>query len=124
MDARLTLDELVVLVRETIGTRGSVHAIDSGNGELFFTMYDAFGFKCGLDPRYGSFGLVLPVGAGMAISTFLGRRVSMNPDAQSIRESLELVNEYCRLRLPDKYLQQYDRTHSTSAQQHHADGRS
>jgi hypothetical protein len=75
-------------------------------------MYDAFGFKCGLDNRYGSFGIILPVEAGAAVRTFLGRDISMNSDPQSIRDSLELVDEYCRLRLPDKYLKRYDQTNA------------
>jgi hypothetical protein len=75
-------------------------------------MYDAFGFKCGLDNRYGSFGIILPVEAGAAVRTFLGRDISMNSDPQSIRDSLELVDEYCRLSLPDKYLTRYDQTNA------------
>lgn len=114
MVTRLTLQELVVLVRNSIGARGRVEAVDSATDEVVFTMYDAFGFRCGLDNRYGSFGLLLPVEAGAAIHTFLGREVSMNPDRESIRESLALVDEYCRLRLPDKYLEHYDRIHPAS----------
>lgn len=106
----VAIDELATLIRECIGTRGRVHVVDSSAGEVVFTMYDAFGFTCGFNNRYGSFGLLLPVEAGAAIRTFLGREISMNSDPESIRTSLELVDEYCRLRLPDKYLERYEQT--------------
>ena len=32
----------------------------------------------------------------------------MNADEKSVRESLALVDEYCRLRLPDKYLEAFE----------------
>ena len=107
---RFTTEELARFVQECIGSRGRLDFFDSGTGDVVFTMYDAFGFKCGLDNRYGSFGLVLPVEAGGTVRSFLGREISINSDPMSIRESLELVNEYCRLRLPDKYLEKYDAT--------------
>lgn len=113
MEDRLSLEALVALIRESIGARGRVEAVDSAANEVVFTMYDALGFKCGLDNRYRSFGLVLPVEAGAAIRTFLGRDVSADPDPESIRESLALVDQYCRLRLPDKYLEHYGRVHPT-----------
>ncbi|MGH1550605.1 hypothetical protein ACRAWB_16070 [Leifsonia poae] len=108
MDKRFTTAELARFIRDCIGPRGRVQSADSGSGDIVFTMYDAFGFKCGLDDRYGSFGLILPVEAGGAIRSFLGREISMNSDPQSIRESLQLVDSYCRLRLPDKYLEVFD----------------
>lgn len=114
MDAAFTTDQLARFIRDCIGNRGRLHTADSGTGEIVFTMYDAFGFKCRLDSRYGSFGLILPVEAGAAVRTFLGRDISMNSDPESIRESLALVDEYCRLRLPDKYLEHYDRMYPTS----------
>lgn len=110
MKTPFTTEQLARFIRGCIGDRGRVHISDSASGDIVFTMYDAFGFTCGLDDRYGSFGLILPVEAGAAIRTFLGREISMDSDPQSIRDSLELVDEYCRLRLPDKYLEKYDHT--------------
>lgn len=109
---RVNFEQLVRLIREVIGTRGQIQSASPESGDIVFVMYEAFGFKCGLDNRYGSFGMILPVEAGAAVRSFLGRDISLNADEESIRASLAIVDHYCRLRLPDKYLAQYDRTHS------------
>lgn len=45
---------------------------------------------------------------------FLGREISLNNDEKSIRESLKIIDDYCRLRLPDKFLLEYHRAYVTS----------
>ena len=41
------------------------------------------------------------------ITEFLGKRCSLNSDVQSIKKSLQIIDDYCRLRLPDKFLDAY-----------------
>jgi hypothetical protein len=41
-------------------------------------------------------------------TTFFGRGVSLNSDKESILTSLQIVDEWCRLHLPEKFLERYD----------------
>lgn len=77
--------------------------------EVGCMLYDSFLFTCNVNDRYGSFGcgIVLQNDA-VAITDFLGKRTSHNNDEHSIKESLKMVDDYCRLRLPDKFLKAYD----------------
>lgn len=38
---------------------------------------------------------------------FLGNHCSLNSDRKSIEDSLKIIDDYCRLRLPDKFLDAY-----------------
>lgn len=71
-------------------------------------LYDSFCLECGMDDQSEQFvaGIVLKRGTGV-ITRFLGKECSPNSDVQSIKESLQIIDDYCRLRLPDKYLDAY-----------------
>lgn len=56
-------------------------------------------------PNFG-IGIVLGNGKGI-LADFLGERCSLNSDEQSIKKSLQIIDDYCRLRLPDKFLDAY-----------------
>ena len=106
--SQVQFEQLVRVIREAIGGRGVIQAASPSTGDVWLVMYDAFSFKCGLDEQYGSFGIILPLGENAAVRSFLGRDISMNADEKSVRESLALVDEYCRFRLPDKYLEAFE----------------
>ena len=38
-------------------------------------------------------------------------KCSLNSDEESIKQSLHIVDDYCRLRLPDKFLEAYDKAY-------------
>lgn len=64
--------------------------------------------KCSLDDQYGRFGAGLILGdEGGVLTDFLGKTCSLNGDEKSIKESLQIIDDYCRLRLPDKFLDAY-----------------
>ncbi|WP_035880373.1 hypothetical protein, partial [Cryobacterium sp. MLB-32] len=71
-------------------------------------------FSCGYEEQTSMFSAVIHVGPGRVTGSFLGRSASMNSDRESIGDSLVLVDEYCRLRLPRKYLDVFDEVHGTS----------
>lgn len=81
--------------------------IDSAKKEVTCILYDSFWLICSLDDQYGRFGAGLEIGEKGVITDFLGKRCSLNSDEKSIRESLKIIDDYCRLRLPDKYLDAY-----------------
>ena len=70
-------------------------------------LYESFLLHCGLE-RYEQFYASLGEGLG-ATSRFLGQRCSPAGDEASIRKSLDLIDCWCRLRLPDKFLEAVDR---------------
>jgi len=72
------------------------------------TLYETFRFKCGLDGEHGEFGAGIEWAPDNYLTTFLGQRLSLNRDRQSVLESLRVVDEWCRLHLPDKFLERYE----------------
>ncbi len=101
--------ELYNLVKDFYGYKISMIGYNSSTSEVKGILYDSFLLKCDTNDRYGRFGCGLFLdNSQVAITKFLGKRCSLNSDIVSIKKSLELVDDYCRLRLPDKFLQAYD----------------
>ena len=105
---KMNVDELYDLVTKYFGYKAKKPYYDSGLKEVTCTLYDSFIFNCGLNDRYGRFGGCIQVGPKEYITTFLGKDLSLNSDEESIKESLCIIDNYCRLRLPDKFLKAYD----------------
>lgn len=49
------------------------------------------------------------VGSNQATSEFFGRGVSMSLDATSVAASLDTIDRWCRLHLPQAFLEEYQR---------------
>ena len=81
--------------------------LNSETKEVACILYDSFWLKCNLDDQYGRFGAGLEIGTEGVITEFLGKRCSLNSDVRSIKKSLQIIDDYCRLRLPDKFLDAY-----------------
>lgn len=109
MSNQLNEKELYKLVKDYYGYKANMLWCNSEKKEVGCILYDSFLFTCNVNDRYGSFGcgIVLQNDA-VAITDFLGKRTSHNNDEHSIKESLKMVDDYCRLRLPDKFLKAYD----------------
>jgi hypothetical protein len=101
-------DELVPLIEDFFGSRVSVQVVDSVEKDIVFVLYDAFAFSAGVDER-GAFGVVRLVGDPREYASFfLGRETSKRTGDAQIRGALEAIDEYCRLQLPQKYLDAFD----------------
>lgn len=100
-------EELPGLVHEHFGAKVDVISADDATGDVTFVLYESFVFKCGIDSRYGRFGLVMLLG-GIAVRTFFGKRVTMENDEVSIRASLGDIDRFCRLKLPDAFLVEFE----------------
>ncbi|WP_431247688.1 hypothetical protein [Leifsonia xyli] len=103
----IEFDRLPRLIHEHFGKRADVISADSGMREVTFTLYESFLFKCGFDPQYGRFGLAMYLD-GFAVTTFFGKRVTMESDEVSIRASFGDVDRFCRLRLPEAFLDEFE----------------
>lgn len=102
------LEDLYNLVKNLFDYKCKMIGIDSEKMEVNAILYDSFFLKCNIDDRYGRFGAGICFGEQeYTITEFLGQRCSLNSDAESIKHSLQIIDEYCRLRLPDKFLDAY-----------------
>ena len=75
---------------------------------LIGRLYEAFEFKCGIDPdEHNSFHFSIMI-EGFPLDRFFGVSGYNPPTEKNIVEILEAADRYCRLRLPDKYLEAYE----------------
>ncbi len=104
----MSVDELYNLVEEYYGYKIKMRYLNPQNSEVGGILYDSFFLKCDLNDRYGRFGAGICFGERKyTVTEFLGKRCSLNSDEESIKESLQIIDDYCRLRLPDKFLDEY-----------------
>jgi hypothetical protein len=109
----MDIKKLYDLVESTYGYKADMLYMDTEKKEIACMLYNSFLFKCNINDQYGRFGAGIVLGNQEAtITEFLGKRCSLNSDKESIQESLQLVDNYCRLRLPDKFLEAYKKAYA------------
>ena len=108
----MDVETLHYLVRDFFGFKCSKSGMNDQTKEVKCMLYDSFWLICSLDNRYGAFGAAIEIGKNALVTEFLGKRCSLNTDEQSIKESLQIIDDYCRLRLPDKFLEEYHKVHA------------
>lgn len=104
----MNVKELYLLVEDFYGYKAKMQYMNTETKEVSCILYDAFLMKCNINGEHGEFGagIFLSLEDGF-ITDFLGENCSLNNDMQSIKESLSIIDEYCQLRLPDKYLEKF-----------------
>lgn len=101
-------ERLYQFVHEYYGYKIKMKYLNTEKKEVGGILYDSFFLSCNLDDQYGRFGAGICFGEQKyTITKFLGRNCSLNSDEESIKSSLKIIDEYCRLRLPDKFLEAY-----------------
>ena len=107
MEGIMDTKQLYVLIEEFFEYKVNMLYLNTEEKEVKCILYDSFFLKCDINDRYGRFGAGLCFGdiQENTLTRFLGKSCSLNSDEQSIRESLNIIDEYCRLRLPDKFLE-------------------
>lgn len=104
----MSSDKLYDLVKSFYGYKIRMLYENSETNEVLGVLYDSFFLKCNTNDRYGRFGAGICYGEqSYTITEFLGKRCSLNSDEESIKKSLQIIDDYCRLRLPDKFLEAY-----------------
>lgn len=103
----MTVDELYDLVEKYYGYKINMLSVNSETKEVKGILYDSFILTCDINDRYGRFGAGIKIGGEGVLTNFLGEQCSLNSDEKSIKESLKLIDDYCRLRLPDKFIDAY-----------------
>lgn len=107
----MDVNKLYDLVENFYGYKIKMRYQNSAENEVGGILYDSFLLKCDTNDRYGRFGAAICFG-DYIITEFLGKRCSLNSDEESIKESLQIIDDYCRLRLPDKFLNAYDKAYA------------
>jgi hypothetical protein len=108
-NSRLTYEELTDVAPKYFGTRLSNTTIRSGEHFSTGVLYNAFVVRYGINEDDEFEGGVM-VGSNSIVTAFFGHELSRNSDRESVLENFALIDKYCRLRLPDKYLRAFDLT--------------
>lgn len=107
----MTLDNLYIFLRNYFGYKATVLGQWDSKQEIDLILYDTFSITCGFD-EHGSFGATLNLPKDLATTYFLGFDCSLiENNEESIKDALKKIDEYCRFRLPDKFLKEYDRVY-------------
>lgn len=109
----MNVENLYDLVENYYGYKAKMRYFNSKTDEVACILYDSFWLKCGLDSQHNMFEAGIIIGDGDGVVTeFLGKKCSLNSDTESIKQSLQIIDEYCRLRLPDKFLDAYSKAYA------------
>ncbi len=103
--------ELYRLVHNVLGYKAHMLYANSESKEVGCILYDSFLLKCSIGDQYGQFGAGIALSDSLvpALTQFLGKRCSLTNSIESITSDLLMIDQYCRLRLPDKFLEAYDK---------------
>lgn len=104
----MNAEEFQALVTGFFGAKASDVSFDASPRVLSCVLYDTFVFTCGLNGEHGTFTGGIEYEADRYLTVFLNQRMSFNTDQESILRNLAIVDEYCRLRLPDTFLMAFD----------------
>ncbi len=97
-----------ILVKRFFGQRATQRTYARETKVFTAILYETFPLRCGLDGEHGTFTAGIETAGGSYLTTFFGKHASFNSDAESIIKSLTLIDEWCRLHLPDKFLARYE----------------
>lgn len=114
MDKIEDVVDLYHLIHDVLGYKVDMLYINSETKEVGCILYDSFLLKCSIGDQYGQFGAGIALCDSLvpALTQFLGKRCSLNSSVESITSDLLMIDQYCRLRLPDKFLDAYDKIYS------------
>ena len=106
-------DELYEIVKNYYGYKIKMQNIDQENLEVKGILYDSFFFECSTNDRYGRFESLIRFGEKSVVTSYIFKRSSLNSDEKSIIMSLQEVDNFCKLNLPDSFLIKYDCAYKT-----------
>lgn len=102
--------EFTNLVKSHFNYKLTFYCINYDTKTIECILYDSFYFEISIGDRYSVFGAAIGIGNTMhSFTKFMGQSITLNSDRQSIISNLDIIDSYCRLRLPDKYLVEFDK---------------
>jgi len=106
----MKFEEFEKLVLDFLGYKLSFYYLNDVTKTMHCVLYESFSINLSIGDRYGLFGASIWLGDSRhSMKTVLGKKISLNSDAESIKSSLAIIDNYCRLRLPDKFLVEFDK---------------
>lgn len=112
----MTLDELYDFIKIYYGYKAQVLGKRDDEQEIDLILYGSFSITCGLD-EHASFGATINLPKKLATTYFVGFDCSLiENNEKDISHALKKIDEYCRLRLPDKFLKMYDKVYKNKEQ--------
>lgn len=85
--------------------------IDVEKSTLEIILYDSITFSLSIGERYETFHAVLLLNENKFLFNLLGEPLATSNDSTSIINTFKRMDEYCRLRLPDKFLEAFEKAH-------------
>lgn len=107
MNNNLNFAQLIMLVKDFFQYKGHIFSISQDKQEINCVLYNSFIFKCGLEIPHNNFRGSIVLSNEYVETEFFGEKISLNNNREDIIKSLEVVDKYCQLRLPDKYLEEF-----------------
>lgn len=109
-----TLDTIDVanLIRRKFGSHARV-TMNREQGHVSFVLYDAFEITGDIDD-YGSgggWGFAIRISDREATAGVFGRSLALNETSDDVVSALDRIDHYCRLRLGDAYLAEFERAY-------------
>ena len=115
MENKITdLNEICNMAIKFWGYRASIVVPYLKQEKVVARLYDAFEFKFNfINEHYEDLfhaSLLLP--DNVAMDRILGFNAWKTPTKENIIKTFEVIDRYCRLRLPDKYLEAFDEAYA------------
>lgn len=104
----MEIKELYLLVEKFYGYKIKMLYMNSGESTVGGLLYDSFFLECRIDIQNDNFIAGICLGKPEhVIRNFWGNNTLSACNEESIMKKLSIIDHYCRLRLPDKFLEEY-----------------
>ena len=109
-NGRITMDysKLYKSIKAELDYKVKMRYVNSLELTAGFFIYDSFAFEFGVGEKFQEFGGYMVCGDDGKIHKFLGKSLIPIKNIEDVRYNIKIIDDYCRLRLPDKFLQAYD----------------
>ncbi|MFJ3491368.1 hypothetical protein [Leifsonia aquatica] len=115
MNKFVDINDLADFIEGHLGDRVRLLGVSPSTRRIDFSLYDSFVFSAGIAEKTYTFGMALQLPGGFSAIRLLGQKFSINNEPESIARNLDMADEYCRLRLPDKFLEAFESRTNASA---------
>ena len=100
------------IVKKFFGYKAKNFTFDPETQEVKCLLYDSFFFEFDTNDMYETFcGGIHFQKERFVLTDFLGESCALCGNKETLVESLQYVDDYCRKRLPDKFLKAYDKAY-------------
>ena len=106
----MDLKEYSRLVESYYKLKLTFHIINYDTNTIECILYNSFYLEFSIAKESGDYSFAIAVGNQMyRPSKVIGQDIILDGDLESIITSMDIIDKYCRLRLPDKFLEEFDK---------------